>query len=300
MTVGQLQAPAGLSRRARVTQARAKRAGEARRHQGGFDRGWWAGTDRWGLYPPGRSCGGPATEDLAVTADARGLAAASDGFPVGCRVPTVRQRQGQAAWQERRATEVVGLAGRTSDAQEGTPAPGGHRPRRDFPATPIPAGVVRKGQGQALGPGGTPVFLTKAAGQPPWAPLADDEERRLLAHCGSKASQPPWSLRPPPQNTARARRVPMVLTRLLCGLATASRRRGEAVEAGTEPVGWPCWRRQRLPQTRDQLLGCAPGSYGIFPLAALVLLRGVTRKEVPPGLGTPQETRATYRLTSHD
>ena len=135
------------------------------------DRGLWAGTELWWLDPHGLIGVVAAQEDMAVTADARGLAAASDGFPVGCRVHTVHHRQGQAAWQERLETEVVGMAGLTSDDQDGTPAPGGHRHRRDCPANPINAVVVRQGQGQAFGPGGTTVFLTHASVQQPLATL---------------------------------------------------------------------------------------------------------------------------------
>ena len=122
VTVVPIQAHEGLSRRALVTQARTNLAGYARLHKVVCDRGFLAGTDLWWLDQHGLLFVVPAKEDMAVTADARGLAAASDGFPVGCRVPTVRHRQGKAAWQERLETEVVGMAGLTSDDQSGTPA----------------------------------------------------------------------------------------------------------------------------------------------------------------------------------
>jgi hypothetical protein len=106
-----------LSLRALVTQAGTNLAGHARLHKVVFDRGVLAGTDLWGLDQHGILFVVPAKADMAVTADARALAAAGDGMTVGRRVHTIRHGQGREAWSERRETEVVGLAGRTTDDQ---------------------------------------------------------------------------------------------------------------------------------------------------------------------------------------
>jgi hypothetical protein len=45
----------------------------------------------------------------------RALAATGEGFPLGRRVHTVRHGQGREAWSERLETEVVGMAGLTTD-----------------------------------------------------------------------------------------------------------------------------------------------------------------------------------------
>jgi hypothetical protein len=79
-------------------------------------------------------------------------------------------------------------------------------------------------------------------------------------------------------------------------LATAYRLPCEAVEAGTEPVGW---QRQLLQQNRDKLIVFAQGCYGIFHVAEYCLLLGGQLKDVPPGIGTRQEVLARYGLTSH-
>lgn len=115
VTVVKIHVPAGRSRRALVTQARTTRAGEARRHKVVCDRGVLAGTDLGGLEPPGLRLVVPATDAMAVTADARALAAAGDGLAVGHRVHTPRHGQGRAAWSARRETEGVGLTGLTTD-----------------------------------------------------------------------------------------------------------------------------------------------------------------------------------------
>ena len=81
-------------------------------------------------------------------------------------------------------------------------------------------------------------------------------------------------------------------------LATAYRLRCERPEVGAEPVGWQRWRRQLLEQTRDKIIVFAQRWYGIFHLAEFALLVGVKLKDVPPGIGTPQEVLAKYALTA--
>lgn len=300
VTVVPIQEHEGLSLRALVTQARTNLAGYARLHKVVFDRGFLAGTDLWWLDQHGLIFVVPAKEDMAVTADARALAAAGGGLPMGRRVHTVRHRQGKAAWQERLETEVVGIAGLTSYDQYGTPEHGRQHNRRDFQPNPIHAVVVRKWNNRDYGPGGKTVFLTNASVQQPLEPFDDYDERSLIENCCIKESKQQWSLRHAPQKTARAMRVHVVLTLLMFALATAYRLRCEAVAAGTEPVGWQRWRRQLFQQNRDKVIVFAQGCYGIFPMAEFALLLGVKLKDVPPGIGTHQEIIAKYRLTSHD
>jgi hypothetical protein len=88
--------------------------GDARLSQVVVDRGFLAGTDVWWLDQHGVTFVVPAKEDMAVTADARALAAASDGITVGRRAHTVRHGQDREAWSERLETEVVGIAGLTT------------------------------------------------------------------------------------------------------------------------------------------------------------------------------------------
>jgi len=294
-----IQAHEGLSLRALVTQARTNLAGAARRHKVVCARGFLAGTDLWWLDQHGLRCVVPATEDRAVTVDARALAAAGDGLPVGRRVHTGRHGQGQGAGSERRETEVVGLAGLTTDDHYGTPEHGQDHHRRDFEPNPIHAVVVRTWNGRDYGPGGKPVFLTNASVEQPLPPFDDDDDRRLIEHCCSKEAKQPWDLTHPPQKTARAVRVHVVLTLLMFARATAYRLRGAARETGTEPLGWQRWRRQLVQQNRDQLIVFAQGSYGIFHVAEYAILLGVKRKDVPPGIGTRQEVLARYELAGH-
>jgi Transposase DDE domain len=294
-----IQEHAGLSLRALVTQARTNLAGAARLHKVVFDHGFLAGTDLWWLDQHGLRFVVPAQEDMAVTMDARALAAAGDGLPIGRRVHTVRHGQGKAAWSDRRETEVVGIAGLTTYDQYGPPEHGRDHNRRDFEPNPIHAVVVRKWHGRDYGPGGTTVFLTNASVEPPLQPFDDDDDRSLIENGCSKEAKQQWDLKHPPQKTARAVRVHVVLTLLLFALATAYRLRCEARETGTEPVGWQRWRRQLLQQNRDKLIVFAQGAYGIFHVAEYAIWVGVKLKDVPPGIGTRQEVLARYERAGH-
>jgi hypothetical protein len=226
-----------------VTQARLHLPGDARRPKVVVDQGVLEGTTLWWLDPQESTCVVPATTHLAVTAEARAQAAADEGLTVGRRVPTIRPGQGKRARTERLETAVVGMTGLTTDDQDGTPAHGREPPRRDCPPNPVNAVVVRKGRGKDDGPGGNTVFLTQAAVATPWQPVDDDDDRRRLEPCGLKAAKPPWALDHPPQQHARAVRVPVIFTRLLCALATANSSRVNSTCTRTARAvfcgGWP-------------------------------------------------------------
>jgi hypothetical protein len=284
--------------RALVAQARMNLAGHARLHKVVVNRGFWDGVDLWWLDQHGITFVVPAKDNMAVTVDARAQAAAGEGVTIGRRVHTVRHGQGKTAWTERRETEVVGIAGLTTYDQYGTPEHGRHHNRRDFEANPIHAVVVRQWNGRDYGPGGKTVFLTNASVQQPLRPFDDYDDRSLIENCCIKEAKQQWDLGHPPQKTGRAVRVHVVFTLLLFALATAYRLRCEQAAVGAEPVGWQRWRRQLLEQTRDKVIVFAQRWYGIFPIAEFALLVGVKLKELPPGIGTPQDVLAQYGLTA--
>jgi hypothetical protein len=130
----------------------------------------------------------------------------------------------------------------------------------------------------------------------PLQPCNADDDRSRIEHCGIKAAKPQWDVQHPPQKTARAVRVHVMCTLLMVALATAYRLQWEQAALGGEPGGWQRWRRHRVEQTRAPVIVCAPGSYGILPLAEFAVLMGGKRKDMPPGLGTRQEILAKYSL----
>jgi Transposase DDE domain len=288
-----------LSLRALVTQARTNLAGYAHLHKVVFDKGFLDGVDLWWLAQRGILLVVPAKDNMAVTVDAQAQAAVGEGVTVGRRVHTVRPGQGRTAWSERQETEVVGMTALTTYDQYGTPEHGRQHHRRDFQGHPIHAVVVRQWHGRDYGPAGQTVFLTNATVEQPLQPFDDYDDRSLIENCCIKESKQQWSLKHPPQKTARAVRVHVLFTLLVFALATAYRLQCEQAAMGGEPVGWQRWRRQLLEQTRDLIIVFAQDCYGIFPIAEFALLVGVKLKDVPPGIGTRQEILAKYRLATH-
>jgi hypothetical protein len=134
--------------------------------------------------------------------------------------------------------------------------------------------------------------------QQPLRPFDDDDDRSLIESCCIKETKQQWNLGHPPQKTERAVRVHVMFTLLMFALATAYRLLCEQEATGGDPVGWQCWRRQLLQQTRDQVIVFAQGYDGIFHIAEHSLLLGVRLKDTPPGLGTRQDILAKYRLTT--
>jgi len=298
VNVGQIQEHEALWARALVTHARMHVAGYARLHKVVFDQGFLDGTTLWWLDQPSIHFVVPAKPNMAVTADARAQAAAGEDLTVGRRVHTVRHGQGRTAWTERLETEVVGITGLTPDDQYGSPEHGRQQHRRDFQPNPINAVVVRQWRGKDYGPGGQTVFLTHASVAKPLQPFDDSDARSLIENCCIKEAKQQWDLGHPPQKTDRAVRVQVMFTLLMFALATASRLECEREARGGEPVGWQRWRRQLLEQTRDQVIVCAQGYYGIFHLAEYSLLLGVKLKDVPPEIGSHPQVLAKYGLTS--
>jgi hypothetical protein len=129
-------------------------------------------------------------------------------------------------------------------------------------------------------------------------PFDDDDARSLSENWCMKEAKQPWDLGHPPQKTARAVRVHVMFTLLMCALATAYRWQDEREAVGGEPIGWQRWRRQLLEQTRDQVIVVAQGYYGICHLVEYSLLLGVRLKDTPPGINTYHDMLAKYRLTS--
>jgi hypothetical protein len=295
-TVVPIQEHEVLSTRALVTQARTNLAGYARLHKVVFDRGLLDGGDLWWLDQHGLLFVVPAKDNMAVTIDAQAQAAAGEGVTIGRRAHTVRHGQGRAALTERLETEVVGIAGLTTYDQYGTPEHGRHHNRRDFQPNLINAVVVRKWNGHEYGPAGKTVFLTNAAVDQPLQPFDDYDDRSLIENCCIKESKQQWSLKHPPQKTARAVRVHVIFTLLMFALATAYRWQCEQEESAGEPVGWQRWRRQLQEQTRDLVIVFAQDSYGIFHLAEYSLLLGVNIKDRPPGIGTRPQILTKYRI----
>jgi hypothetical protein len=107
--VVKIQAHEALLTRDLVTQARTHLADHACLRRRLFDRGFLDGADLWWLAQQGIGFVVPAKEHMAVTTDARALAAGGAGV-VARRVHSVAHGQGKPRWTERLETAVVGIA----------------------------------------------------------------------------------------------------------------------------------------------------------------------------------------------
>jgi len=256
--VVQMQDHAALCTRARVTHAQKNLADHARRRRVLCERGFLDGADLGWLDHQGLGFVVPAKEHMAVTAEALALAAAGTGV-VARRVHPVAHGQGKHRWTERLETEVVGMAGLTTDDQYGPDEHARQRHRQPFQGHPRNAVGVWKRHKRADGPGGKVVLLTNELVDTPGDAFDAYDDRSLIEHCGMKESQQAWHLKHPPQKTERAVQGHVCFTLAMCVRTTASRLRAEHPAVGDEPVGWQRWRRQLIQQHRDTVIIFAQG-----------------------------------------
>jgi hypothetical protein len=134
--------------------------------------------------------------------------------------------------------------------------------------------------------------------QQPFPSFDADDDRSLIENCGLKEARQLWDLGHSPQKTGCAVRCHVVFTFLICALATADRRQSEPAEVRVEPVDWQRWRCQLLEQTGAKGIVFAQCWDDIFHIAAFALLVTVKLKNVPPGIGTPQDVLAKYGLNT--
>ena len=281
-----------------VTQARTNLADHACLRRMLFDRGFLDGADLWWLAQQGIGFVVPAKEKMAVTTDARALAAGGAGV-VARRVHSVAHGQGKHRWTERLETEVVGIADLTTYDQYGPEEHARQRYRKDFEEHPLNAVVVRKWNNRDYGPGGKVVFLTNETVDKPLAAFDAYDDRSLIENCCIKESQQAWNLKHPPQKTERAVQMHVCFTLAMVALATAYRLQAEQAAVGDEPMGWQRWRRQLIQQNRDKVIIFAQGWYGICHVAEYSLLLGVRLKEPPREVGSRRDVLKKYGLMGH-
>jgi hypothetical protein len=203
------------------------------------------------------------------------------------------------AWHKRLETEVGGITALINYDQYGTAEHGRHHNHCNFQANPVHAVMFRRRHGRDYGPVSKTVFLTNASVQQPLQPFDGDDDRSLIKTCCIKESKQPWSVKYPPQKTARAVRVHVIFTPVMFVLATASRLQREQESFGSDPVGYQRRRRQLEAQTRDKVIVFVQGDYCIFPMAEYSMLLRGRLKDVPPEIGTPPEVLVRYELTAH-
>jgi len=272
------------------------------------DRGYLDGEDLWQVHQLGVRFVIVGKANMAVVADAHGLAA---GERAKVRERVVRHGHGKTASEERLRTELVGLEALTSYDSYGAAQETQHAQRRDYEGQPINAVVVRRFDNRVPKTGGT-VYLTNAPVSDPFTIFDTYDWRSVIENGIFKEGKHPWHLLRFPQRTEAAVVVHGYFTLLVMGLCTAFRlwqarstlvpTTQTAVHANLSTAllggeGTARWRQRLREENRDKLIVFIGPAYGIFHLAEFAILTHVPLRRLPSALGSPQAVLHRFGLS---
>jgi hypothetical protein len=273
-----------------------------------IDRGYLDGEDLWHVHQMGVLFVIVGKANMAVVADAHGLA---KGERAKVRERVVRHGHGKTASQERLRTELVGLEALTSYDSYGAAEQTQHAGRRDYEGQPINAVVVRRWDNRVPKGGGT-VYLTNAPVSDPFRIFDTYDWRSVIENGIFKEGKHPWQLLRFPQRTAAAVVVHCHFTFLVMGLCTAFRlwqaqstlvpTAQTAVQANLSKAllggeGTARWRQRLREANRDKIIVFIGQAYGIFHLAEFAILTHVPLRRLPSALGSPQAVLQRFGLS---
>ncbi len=272
------------------------------------DRGYLDGEDLWQVHQLGVRFVIVGKANMAVVADAHGLAT---GERAKVRERVVRHGHGKTASEERLRTELVGLEALTSYDSYGAAQETQHAQRRDYEGQPINAVVVRRWDNRVPKTGGT-VYLTNAPVSDPFTIFDTYDWRSVIENGIFKEGKHPWHLLRFPQRTEAAVVVHSYFTLLVMGLCTAFRlwqarstlvpTTQTAVHANLSTAllggeGTARWRQRLREANRDKLIVFIGPAYGIFHLAEFAILTHVPLRRLPSALGSPQAVLHRFGLS---
>ncbi len=309
MAVGQIQDYEGQWLLPLVRQARENLGTAAHLTTVVIDRGYLDGEDLWALDRMGLTFVIVAKDNMAVTEDARSLAAADEGHARE-RVETIRHGHGRTATTERRRTCLVGVEALTTYDTYGDAEHARQRNRKDFDGHPINAVVVMR-WGERTYPDGGTVYLTNGPVRDPFVAFDTYDWRSVIENGIFKEGKQPWHLEHFPQRTEAAVLVQCYFTLTVMALCTAFRLCQEA--ADTAPAvaadtastltsallggeGTARWRQRLTEENRDHVIVFIGPRYGIFHLAEFAVLAGLHLTTLPPTVGSPSDILARYGL----
>jgi hypothetical protein len=273
-----------------------------------IDRGYLDGEDLWQVHQLGVRFVIVGKANMAVVADAHGLA---QGERARVRERVVRHGHGKTASEERLRTEVVGLEALTSYDSYGAAEQTQHAQRRDYEGQPINAVVVRRWDNRVPKGGGT-VYLTNAPVSDPFMIFDTYDWRSVIENGIFKEGKHPWHLLRFPQRTEAAVVVHSHFTLLVMGLCTAFRlwqaqsallpTAQTAVQPSLSTAllggeGTARWRQRLREANRDKLIVFIGQAYGIFHLAEFAILTHVPLRRLPSALGSPQAVLQRFGLS---
>lgn len=273
-----------------------------------IDRGYLDGEDLWAVHQKGVIfviCG---KANMAVVADAQGLAT---GERAVVRERVVRHGHGKKATQERLRTELVSIAALTSYDSYGEVEDTQYAHRRDYVGQPINAVVVRRWENRVPKGGGT-VYLTNGDVDDPFRIFDTYDWRSVIENGIFKEGKHPWHLLRFPKRTEAAVVVHCFFTLLVMGLCTAFRLWQAQVAttptASTEVLpslssallareGTARWRQRLREENRDKIIVFIGQAYGIFHLAEFAILTHLPLRRLPSALGSPQAVLQRFGLS---
>jgi Transposase DDE domain len=273
-----------------------------------IDRGYLDGEDLWRVHQMGLLFVIVGKANMAVVADAQGLA---KGERAQVRERVVRHGHGKAATQERLRTELVSLEALTSYDSYGAAEQTQHAHRRDYEGQPINAVVVRRWENRVPKTGGR-VYLTNAPVGDPFT-IFDTYDWRSVIETGIfKEGKHPWHLLRFPKRTAAAVVVHCHFTLMVMGLCTAFRlwqvKQASAPTSHTvvQPnlstallggEGTARWRQRLREENRDKIMVFIGQAYGIFHLAEFAILTHLPLRHLPTALGSPHAVLQRFGLS---
>ncbi len=311
MAVGQIQDYEGQWLLPLVRQAQENLGTAARITTVVIDRGYLDGEDLWALDRMDLTFVIVAKDNMAVTEDARSLAAAGEGH-VRERVETIRHGHGRTATTEKRRTRLVGVEALTTYDTYGDAEHARHRNRKDFAGHPINAVVVLR-WGDRIYPDGGTVYLTNGPVRDPFVAFDTYDWRSVIENGIFKEGKQPWHLEQFPQRTEAAVLVQCYFTLTVMALCTAFRLCQEAADTAPAPTtaddaastltsallhgeGTQRWRHRLTEETRDHVIVFIGPRYGIFHIAEFAVLAGLHLTTLPPTVGSPSAILARYGL----
>jgi Transposase DDE domain len=273
-----------------------------------IDRGYLDGEDLWAVHQKGVIfviCG---KANMAVVADAQGLAF---GEPAAVRERVVSHGHGKKATQERLRTELVSIAALTSYDSYGEVEDTHYAHRRDYAGQPINAVVVRRWDNRVPKGGGT-VYLTNGEVADPFLIFDTYDWRSVIENGIFKEGKHPWHLLRFPKRTQAAVIVHCHFTLLVMAVCTAFRlwqaQSATTPTSSTEILptlnstllggeGTARWRQRLREENRDKIIVFLGQAYGIFHLAEFALLTHLPLRRLPSSLGSPQAVLQRFGIS---
>ncbi|MEO6890850.1 MAG: transposase [Ktedonobacteraceae bacterium] len=273
-----------------------------------IDRGYLDGEDLWAVHQKGVIfviCG---KSNMAVVADAQGLA---KGERAAVRERVVSHGHGKKATHERLRTELVSIPALTSYDSYGEAQDTHYAHRRDYVGHPINAVVVRRWENRVPKGGGT-VYLTNGEVGDPFMIFDTYDWRSVIENGIFKEGKHPWHLLRFPKRTQAAVIVHCHFTLLVMALCTAFRlwqAQSATTPTGSTEIlptlsstllggeGTARWRQRVREANRDKIIVFIGQAYGIFHLTEFAVLTHVPIRRLPTPLGSSQAVLQRFGIS---